>query len=953
MWLFANMKFWYRLVSLLLMAVVSVGILISLSFNIHRSQLERQHSLMPRSRDRRADFKVHVKRLLRRGQLEITLGGWVMPDEASSHYISVIDQLIEGHQWLWENLGVRPENSWSIDPFGHSSTMPYLWKRSGMTNMASLIKEKALEFNWRQMWDMTGSTDIFCHVMPYMLYNIKYTCGPNTFSCLHFDFRAIHGETSESLATEVTDGNVESSAEMLYRQYRAKANYFRYNTILVPIGDDFRYDREVEWDQQYNNYQKLIQFMNSKPEWNIHVQWGTLKHYFQNVEDERNKRKFLDKNDDPPVLSGDFFPYSDKDMAYWTGYFSTRPFDKYLSRELQSILQAADILNTLYYAVSKRKNGKSEVHFSTQASLLQQARRALGLFLHHDAITGTSKSFVVEDYEQNLFRALENVRDVMKFLIQSLLSDGQVESPVVFQPETARKHYQGLPQKQLISVAESGTTVAFFNSLAHPRQQVVHLLVDTHHVVVMSSTAEVISIEISPEWSKGQESVIIENIFELSFIADISPFAITSYTLYRRTPPPLSVHLKSIEVINSPRGKVHSSVHFPASSLRVKKTDPIKIDNQVIQLTFDPNTGSLFEVKDMVTGREHQLNISFQVYQSRGSGAYLFSPKEAATPLFSNIPTMTISRGSLTTTVVVDFGQQVVHTVTLYHKPSQLAAAIFIENLVNIDQLKDKEVVMRLDTDIDNHDLSYFTDQNAFQFIRRRTNKDLPIEANYYPITSGVVLEDPTSRLTLLTAQPHGVACLAIGQVELMLDRQLVMDDKRGLGEGVTDIKPTISRFVIMMEQITLSESSTTSSSYHTSLSLASLGVSDMLQQPLLSFFTNVNTTIFSRTVSLLSSPVPCDLSIISFRSLTTGSLDYNGTSLMLHRRGYDCSFPSNNHLCSLAEYPLTFGTLLTKFNLSNIYETSLTLTSNKRPVSPTDKISIAPMEIATFHFHF
>lgn len=108
--------------------------------------------------------KNRVRKYLKTGQLEIVTGGWVMNDEANTHWTSMLRQLGEGHQWLQRHLNYTPRSSWSIDPFGQSPTMAEILRGSGFENLLiqrihysikkHLASRKQLEFKWKQIWGM-------------------------------------------------------------------------------------------------------------------------------------------------------------------------------------------------------------------------------------------------------------------------------------------------------------------------------------------------------------------------------------------------------------------------------------------------------------------------------------------------------------------------------------------------------------------------------------------------------------------------------------------------------------------------------------------------------------------------------------------------------------------------------------------------------------------------------
>ena len=117
-------------------------------------------------------------------------------------------------------------------------------------------------------------------------------------------------------------------ARVLLDQYAKSGSLSEHNVVMALVGNDFRFEHPVEWDQQYVNYQNLFNYINANARLfnDSHVTFGTVSDYFDAVRQRVTQERPL------PTLTGDFFPYADifneGRPAYWTGYYNSRPFYK-------------------------------------------------------------------------------------------------------------------------------------------------------------------------------------------------------------------------------------------------------------------------------------------------------------------------------------------------------------------------------------------------------------------------------------------------------------------------------------------------------------------------------------------------------------------------------------------------------------------------------------------------
>ncbi|CAJ0587402.1 unnamed protein product, partial [Mesorhabditis spiculigera] len=707
--------------------------------------------------DASQQHKDNFTSLLAEGRIELCGGGWVMTDEATPHFHSTIDNMVEGQSFIHKLLNVTPVTSWSVDPFGHGLMMPLLNRLSGIDNMVvgrlndalkdKLRKEHHLQWKWIQPWG--GGGQIMdaptVHTLPYLYYTTRNACGPDESICCQgqvgpsVSYYACPGGIDRHLGVA---GAMKKYADQLVQQWRITRDVYALDQILMPIGDDFYLPDKRDWDVVAKSWGTLIDIIN-QGDYGIKVHFSTVTEYFNS----------LNKEEKLPTLTGDFFPYLERpqsDNKWWTGYFTHRPHHKRTERILMGQLRSLDLLKVIGGDNSRLDH-------------LQTHRRNLALFQHHDGITGTSKPHVMDDYLMRLRNASQSIVSEQRKLIASLHKNE--ESNV----KSAIRHTTDddllMPAMDVFSIGAEKKTLSIFNPLPDDEPRQITFLVDSLNVGVTGRNGEKIPSQISPRFG-GQKGNQTE--YELTFFERLTPFGVTDFRIEADS----ERQQATLYSKRSPLPEWPAAQKFESQSFQ-SKNGTVKAEfAEFLQLHNAFNASSL------------PLLVDFVTYNDR-AGAYVIEGSDKQEPLSLQI-VLDIVDGPVETRFVLFYGNQLTNVtaaIRLYHQTNDHQNMLEVELL---PQAADHtNIFLRLRADIGNEDeanITHFsTDINAMYMFERKYHRALPLAANIYPAPTAAFIQDAEHRLTVLTGQPCGVSSREKGSLLIHVDRQLSSQDGKGL----------------------------------------------------------------------------------------------------------------------------------------------------------------------------
>ncbi|XP_074600308.1 lysosomal alpha-mannosidase-like isoform X2 [Brevipalpus obovatus] len=702
--------------------------------------------------------KIQVENLVNSGQLEFIGGGWSMNDEASTHYSSIIDNMSFGHRFLFSLFGKCgiPRVAWQIDPFGHSREQASLFALmnfdgyfSGRIDFYDKIKRvanKSLEFIWSGSDDIGPRSNIFSGVLPECYAPPKGFC----FDELCHDSPIVEDPTS-------VEYNADEKVALFVEHIKNYKKMYLTNHLIFTMGEDFNYENAATW---YDNLDRLIGLMRKFSPQKINIFYSTPSCYLLALNQA---------NLTWPVKTDDFFPYSSDSHSYWAGFYSSRPTIKYYERFSNSVFQSIKQLHAIAHLNQPDEN-----------EVVNNFFHAMGILQHHDAVTGTERQHVANDYSRILSEAMNSSLSLINRAFSQILPK-ETNAVAIYQ------HFCPLlnvSECQIVTeVASKKIAVTLYNPYARGYRYTIRLPWDGSDFLIKNSIGQPVNglVVPSPPYLKSLPQRSANASFQLEFPVNLTNLGFVTYFVEKQ-------HQQGL-----------TADRF-AGAEQMQGSEPLNAKGNGFIASFDAESGNILSLT-LDDGRFVKINQKFQWYAGmignnsaaafRSSGAYIFRPDGSAQD-FPETPKAEIVKHTALFEVrqtVSDYIYQVIRV----RPDSEFIEFEYKVGPIPISDYVGKEIITVFDTNITSSDI-FYTDSNGRQMMKRIRNDSAPepIAGNYYPINSRITIKEESKpadglQLVILTDRSHGGSSLRDGSVEVMIHRRLLHDDAFGVDEALNE----------------------------------------------------------------------------------------------------------------------------------------------------------------------
>ncbi|XP_048333920.2 probable alpha-mannosidase At5g13980 [Ziziphus jujuba] len=723
-------------------------------------------------RDQSEEVQSTVRKFVSSGQLELINGGWCMHDEATAHYIDMIDQTTLGHRYIKEQFNVTPRIGWQIDPFGHSSVQAYLlgaevgfdsffFGRIDYQDRAKRKDDKTLEVIWRGSKSLGSSSQIFAGAFPE---NYEPPSNTNFYYEVNDDIDSAIVQDNPNLF----DYNVPLRVNQFVAAAIAQANITRTNHILWTMGTDFKYQYAESWFRQLD---KFIHYVNQ--DGRVNALYSTPSIY-TDAKYATNERWPLKEDDD-------YFPYADRVNAYWTGYFTSRPATKGYVRFLSGYYLAA---RQLEFFKGRNKEGP------TTESLAD----ALAIAQHHDGLTGTEKQHVADDYAKRLSIGYAESEKVVAASLASLTDlASKTDSKTMFQ-QCPLLNVSYCPPSEADLSEGKDLVIVVYNPLGWKREDVVKIPVTNENLVVRDFSGKEIQSQLIPVLNN---SLSLRNFHVEAYLGKSTSVSPSYWLAFSATVPPLGF---STYVVSSDKQSASISKRRIAYKSDTSQNYTVSVGPGKLKLIYSGNEGKLTKYVNSRSKVEESIEQSYSYYPGddgsvdlQASGAYIFRPNGTKLIKREGQVPLTLFQGP----VLDEVHQRInpwIYQITRVYNGKEHAEIEFTVGPIPIEDGIGKEIVTKFTSSVKSNK-QFFTDSNGRDFIERirddrkywNLEVNQPVAGNYYPINLGIYLKDNNTEISVLVDRAVAGSSIVDGELELMLHRRLLRDDGRGVAEALNE----------------------------------------------------------------------------------------------------------------------------------------------------------------------